>query len=175
MANPVDLVPIRQSLERPWPTQGEEIQWKGKCFFNAELIKRKIASTLLGVLHEKRPMHPFVDPETAQVKPKTKIILENMLDFSRPIYKGLVGDVPVLVKLHSIPEEFDIEYPWAGIKTVNTRLPLQLDVLREVRAYEKLEHLQGSVVPHCYGFYKVSRPCQSSQRCSIDISHSMLA
>lgn len=110
------------------------------------------------MLHEKRPLHPFIDPETAQVKPDTKIILENMLDFSRPIYKGLVGDVPVLVKLYPMPVDFDSKAPWTGIKTVNTRLPVQLDVLREARAYEKLEHLQGSVVPHCYGFYKVRLP-----------------
>lgn len=161
MSIPFSRVPIRKELERPWPVRGETIEWKGKCFFNPDLIKQILSSTLPGVLHEKRQLLPLIDAETAEVLPNTKITLDSMIDHSRPIYKGQIGEKTVLVKLHPMPVDFDSKSPWAGLKTVNSVHPLQLDVLREARAYEKLEHLQGSIVPYCYGFYVV-RPLSSA-------------
>lgn len=153
----MDRLYARELPNKPWPAKGEIIDWSGKCFFSPEMIKRNIASTRPGVLFEKRPLLPFFDSETGEVLPNTKIALAKVPNYARPIYKGLVGDDKrVIVKFHPMPQNYDPSSPWAGIKAVNVdERHLHYGLLREARAYEKLEHLQGSVVPHCYGFYEV--------------------
>lgn len=149
-------VPIRKLVERPWPILGETIEWTGKCFFNPELLKRNVKSESPGVLHARRPLLPLLNPDTAEVKPEnTTITISAVLDYARPVYLAVVNGHSVIIKLHAMPENFNSQSPWDALKYVNKSSPLQLDVLREARAYERLEAHQGSLVPHNYGFYEV--------------------
>jgi len=137
---------------KPWPRAGDKLQWTGACLFNQESVKRNLHSTLPGVLQARRPMQPFLT-DNAEIKQNTVVELLKPFMEMRPVFPALVNGHRVVVKLHPLISS-------ERCKTLESdnlgALPDGLDVVREIRAYDAVEKLQGSLVPHNYGFYKVS-------------------
>ena len=162
------------------PATGDVLAWTGSTVYHPESLQSVLtASDWPGVLQPRRPTQRLLDvlnPETKTVRPGLSLVLEQPLLpvhwFGCQVFVARVmRDLPDADSMpqHGAAEEhrvvLKLMYFDARRHGQNVDLdgfdfvaapPIVKFAKSEADCYAALEKCQGSLVPYCYGFYKVS-------------------
>ena len=167
---------------RDLPNIGDALLWTGSTQYHSDSLQAVLTATdWPGVLHPRRPVDNLLnvlEPETRAVKPGLSLLLEDILllvNWRSPqaFIARVTRDPPpesatgadatiagqpahrVVLKLiyydtRQKGENVDLRSRDWLADPILTKI-----IAAEANAYAALEQCQGSLVPYCYGFYKV--------------------